>query len=330
MISCASIYHHEIPDFMKPYLETEAIERLKFVDMNCGMNYTSFRRFVHIEAYSRFHHSLGCALIVWHFTHDQKQSLAALFHDIATPAFSHVIDFVHHDYLKQETTENLTAEFIRRDAGITKLLEKDGILLNEVSDYHIYPIADNDSPRLSADRLEYICGDILDFKLSDEETVKRLYNDLCIMINEEGHEELVFMHDEYASQFAHLALECGRIYSGDENRYAMDFLADLLRDALNEKLLSEDDLYRSEKDVIAIIRNSRFKERLKIFMNLCRTERCDPTDPLSRVIDAKKRYINPLCRNGYRIAAKDENIRQEIREFLDIDYRYPVKGVWNE
>lgn len=315
---------------MKPYLETEAIERLKSVDMNCGMNYTSFRRFVHIEAYSRFHHSLGCALIVWHFTRDQKQSLAALFHDIATPAFSHVIDFVHRDYLKQETTEKLTEEFIRRDAGISKLLEKDGIHPDEVSDYHIYPIADNDSPRLSADRLEYICGDVLDFKLSDRKTLRWLYEDLCIMVNEDGMEELAFRHDECASEFAHLALECGRIYSGDENRYAMDFLADLIRDALNEKLLSEEDLYRSEEDVIALLGNSRFKERLKIFMNLCRTERCDPTDPLSRVIDAKKRYINPLCIGGYRIDMKDEEIRRKIKEFLDIDYRYPVKGVWNE
>ncbi len=35
------------------------------------------------------------------------------------------------------------------------LLTRDNIRVEEVLDYHIYPIADNDTPKLSADRLEY-------------------------------------------------------------------------------------------------------------------------------------------------------------------------------
>ena len=35
------------------------------------------------------------------------------------------------------------------------LLNRDGIKVEEVADYHIYPIADNDTPCLSSDRLEY-------------------------------------------------------------------------------------------------------------------------------------------------------------------------------
>ena len=35
------------------------------------------------------------------------------------------------------------------------LLNRDGIKVEEISDYHIYPIADNDTPKLSADRFEY-------------------------------------------------------------------------------------------------------------------------------------------------------------------------------
>ena len=35
------------------------------------------------------------------------------------------------------------------------MLNRDNISIDEVADYHIYPIADNDSPRLSSDRLEY-------------------------------------------------------------------------------------------------------------------------------------------------------------------------------
>ena len=35
------------------------------------------------------------------------------------------------------------------------LLKKDNIDVNEVCDYKLYPIADNNTPQLSADRLEY-------------------------------------------------------------------------------------------------------------------------------------------------------------------------------
>lgn len=38
------------------------------------------------------------------------------------------------------------------------LLDKSGLTLDDVDDYHRYPIADNDSPRLSADHSEYTLG----------------------------------------------------------------------------------------------------------------------------------------------------------------------------
>ena len=38
---------------------------------------------------------------------------------------------------------------------IMNLLKRDNIKLEEINDYHKYPIADNDTPQLSSDRLEY-------------------------------------------------------------------------------------------------------------------------------------------------------------------------------
>ena len=48
------------------------------------------------------------------------------------------------------------------------LLKRDNIKLEEVDDYHIYPVADNDTPKLSADRLEYsLSNALLTYKLSN-------------------------------------------------------------------------------------------------------------------------------------------------------------------
>ena len=39
------LYHEEIPSFLLPYLDSMAMQRLKGIDMNCGVNYTSYPLF---------------------------------------------------------------------------------------------------------------------------------------------------------------------------------------------------------------------------------------------------------------------------------------------
>ena len=158
-----SLYKKDYPVFIEPYLYSKSMQRLKGVDMNCGLQFTSHSGFSSYGSYSRYDHSVGVACIIWHFTHDKKQTLAGLFHDISTRVFSHVIDFVKNDYLVQESTEDETRQILLQDVGIMNQLLRDGISVDEVSDYHVYPIADNDSPRLSSDRLEYTLGNLLNY-----------------------------------------------------------------------------------------------------------------------------------------------------------------------
>lgn len=87
-----NIYSDEKPDFLLPFLEAPVLQRLNDISQGCGTEYCKFYTFkVH---QSRLTHSIGVALIVRHFTHDQKQTLAGLFHDISHSIFSHVGDFL--------------------------------------------------------------------------------------------------------------------------------------------------------------------------------------------------------------------------------------------
>ena len=122
------------------------------ISVSCGTIYSKMYKQMW---YSSLDHSIAVALIIWHFTKDRKQTLSGLFHDIATPVFKHSIDFMNKDYEKQESTEELTTKIISESKEIMELLNRDGIKVEEVADYHIYPIADNDTPCLSSDRLEY-------------------------------------------------------------------------------------------------------------------------------------------------------------------------------
>ena len=148
-----SILSKDFPDFLIDYIETPRMQKQDRISCSCG---TYYSKMYNIELwYSSLQHSIAVALVIWHFTHDKKQTLSGLFHDISTPAFKHCIDFMNNDHETQESTEDLTRTMILESKEIMNLLNRDNISIDEVADYHIYPIADNDTPMLSADRLEY-------------------------------------------------------------------------------------------------------------------------------------------------------------------------------
>ena len=127
------ILSKDYPKFLEPYLKTEEMKRLRGISMVSAGEHTKLLETKYFH--TRYEHSIGVALIIWNFTKDKKQTLAGLFHDISTPSFSHVIDYLHGDYKKQETTEGLTKLFIENSVEIMQLLKKDGIKLEEVIDY---------------------------------------------------------------------------------------------------------------------------------------------------------------------------------------------------
>ena len=93
------LYFHilspEIPTFLEDYIATPPMQKQSQISVTCG---TIYSKLCPYDWYSSLDHSVGVALIIWHFTQDKKQTLAGLFHDIATPAFKHTIDFLKGDY----------------------------------------------------------------------------------------------------------------------------------------------------------------------------------------------------------------------------------------
>lgn len=323
------LYHPDIPDFLQRAALTPPMQRLKDVGMNCGCEYTSFPRFDRCTRYSRYDHSLGAALIVWHFTASPAQALAGLFHDIATPAFAHVVDFLHGDHLRQESTEDGTTERIEGSPEIQTVLRSLGLKTQDVCDYHRYPIADNDSPRLSADRLEYTLGNLVQFGFADLSTVKALYDDLTVGTNEDGAPELTFRSEEKALAFAHGALRCSEVYVSDEDRYAMQMLAELLGGAIRKGILTEQALYSTEPEVLSRLReDGEYAERWEAFCAYREilTARQPGPDGDWRVIPAKKRRIDPLILGRGRASACDPAFAEALWKFQQTPQDYWVCG----
>ena len=316
MDALLQIYHPEAPAFLTPFLSLPALERLRQVGMNCGCEYTAFPRFVGLPESSRYHHSLGAALITWHFTGEIAPTLAALFHDIATPVFAHTVDFLRGDYLAQEATEDGTGEILRRSEGLTELLAALGLRIEDVEDYHQYPVADNDSPRLSADRLEYTLRNILHYRFGTLSDLRQFYGDLRATA-ESGVPELALGDRSIAQAFAFAALGCSEIYVSPEDRYAMQRLSELLRDAIKRGVLSPEDLYGVEPDVIA--RLMADPETAKAWSKYCALHEMitDESAPISdrRVIRAKKRSIDPWVAGQGRLSEIDPAFAAALNAF---------------
>ena len=313
-------YIADIPEPLKDIAEAPSIQRLRQIGMNCGCEYTSFPVFQRPGSYHRFDHSLGVALIVWRFTHDLRQAAAGLLHDIATPVFAHVVDFFRGDYLKQEETEAGTLDCIKSDSRLMDTLTRWHLTVDDVCDYHRYPIADNDSPRLSADRLEYTLGNILHYGFGTRDCVAEILNDLTVITAEDGQPEIGFIHRDTAVCFANLALRCSRLYVSPEDRYSMQRLAEIIRLAFQNKVLTQDMLYLTEPEVID--RFLRDPDTSSEWLSFTRLHAVSLSDhPIeghrSRQISAKKRCIDPLIKGLGRVTSVDPDYREMMSAFMN-------------
>ncbi len=324
-----SIYQTETPEFLLRLCQTPPLRRLADVGMNCGCEYTAFPRFAGIGRYSRLEHSLGAALIVWRFTRSEAQAAAALLHDAATPVFAHVVDFLRGDYLAPPATESGTARLIRADAALGAALRALGLRTGDVEDYHRYPVADNDAPRLSADRLDYTCGNAVNFGLASREELAEIFADLRVGKNEFEETELVFRDKEKAARFAFLALACSKIYVCDEDRYAMQRLSELLRAALEAGVIEEGDLASTETAVIRkLLSDPACAAGWRAFRAMSRTARAERPDERGpwRKIFAKHRRIDPFAEGLGRVSAFDPGFASALDGFMNETHDYYVLG----
>lgn len=332
----------DYPDFLDKYINLPMLQRLQGIGLLCGSDWTPL--FKNRMYYSRLDHSVGVALIVWHFTHNKAQTISGLLHDISTPTFSHVSDFRKGDALTQTVTEGPTAKMIRENADLQALLKEDGLTSAMVEDYHIYPIADNEIPQLSADRLEYMfpSGMALEGSWTLPE-IERCYNDLTILKNEDGFEELGFKTLEIAEDYCYRFCMTGHILQLNEDKIVLHMLGQIMNMAVSENLLSEEDfMTKNESQIIEILDKKLTSKESVIpndvsvipnsFRNLSRlyktfrtmtkvlhtNEPLDENEYFCLNLKVKQRYINPLV-NGKRLYDVSEKARQIIDDFKSFE-----------
>lgn len=343
--NCEIAEYHKIlcppddyPDFLDKYIALPIMQRLKGVGLLCGTDWTPLYR--NRFFYSRLEHSIAVALIVWHFTHSKAQSLAGLFHDVSTPVFSHAQDFRKGDAFTQTTTEAPTSAILRKSRELSALLAADGLDVSQVEDYHAYPVADNEIPRLSADRLEYMfpSGLVFDGSWTLQE-IRRVYDDIAVLKNEDDEPELGFLTQDAAELYCERFCMISHILQLNENKLTLQMLAQITSLAEKTGILQEDDFMRlSEAQIIRRLEDfcdcqtaaekscgtadEKYLARLfRTFRQMTKIEH--KNSPLADdeyfnvCVKVKQRYINPLVALPHKTARLSEISQKSAKIIAD-------------
>lgn len=290
-----SCYLEDLPLSITKYIYTPSMQRLDGKTVLCGMEYASKHMYDIGFSSSRLDHSINVAKITWCLTHDKKETLCALFHDISTPVFSHVIDYLHDDTVNQEYTESSIRDVLINDEEIMRYLAQDGIGINEVCNPKMYSIVDNKRPSLCADRLENIISVGMSWAHTiDASDAMNIIDDMHIVKNEDGFEEVGF-YDEKVAYIVYITnIAINNLTHSSKDRYMMYIAKEMVKTTINLGLVSEKDLLLlSEKDFLQIIYdNLGMDESLANLYGIYKYGRIVELLPRCNI---KNLTLNPIC-----------------------------------
>lgn len=287
----------EMPEFLIKYLSVPSLVRLKKIGYFCGMDYASKDVYDFPEVISRYDHSLTVALLTWKLTKNRIKTLAALFHDISTPCFSHVIDYMNKDYANQESTEEKTEEIIKSDEVLMGYLKQDHILVDDIIDFKRYSVVDIDRPKLCADRLDgIILTGLYWTKSLNIDDVSYILNDVMITRNETNEDEIAFKNKGIAKLVLKTSNLIDKYCSSKEDNYMMQLLSKITKLAIKKYIIKYEDLYYlTEDEVFKKFMNSNDSEiinLIEIFQTISKKD-----IPETELPNLKARILNPLVNN---------------------------------
>ena len=292
--------YHKMPKQLTKYLDVPSLQRLKGIGYFCGMDYASKDIYDFSELITRYDHSLTTALLAYKLTGDLETAITGLFHDISTPCFSHVIDYMNSDYLNQESTEEMTEEIIMQDERLQIALKKDGIKTESIVNFKLNSIIDIKRPFLCADRLDGIILTGIGWtKDINENDIDQILENIDIFRNEQGKKEIGFTNLEIAQRVVEINNNINKLCHSKEDNYMMNLLSQITRLSLKYQYINYQDLFLlSEEEIMNIyssINWDMIKRRYNDFKTIKKSGIED--NDLPRI---KERIINPLV-NGKRI-----------------------------
>ena len=106
----------------------------------------------------------------------------------------------------------------------------------------------------------------------------------------------------------------------------MDVLASIVKDAIAQHVITVDDLYHDSEDacIRKLCRDETIRNEWLSFTKLKEVVPCPAGTAGSRIIPAKKRWIDPFVKGKGRISMLNAEIKEQIDLYRNKDYTYAV------
>lgn len=235
----------EIDNVLNEIIETSEIQRLKGI-------YQGGASFLVNENWNvtRYDHSIGTMLLIKLLGGSTEEQIAGLIHDISHTAFSHVIDIVF-DNAEEDFHETLFDKVVK-NSDIPNILNKYNYDLNRILNCHNFGLLEKDAPKLCADRIDYTLRDLYHGKKITKSEIDLFINELRVVDDEivlnSLESSVWFVNTYYKEVIGYLM--------NPLNIYACDKLSEILKVALSQNIITKDDLFKTDEEVINIINKS--------------------------------------------------------------------------
>lgn len=248
--------------------------------------------------FSRLDHSIGAMLLVRRLGAPIKEQVAALLHDVSHTAFSHVIDFVFDDHSGQSYHEEKMEEVVAK-SDIPEILNRYGMGWREFLDESKFPLLEQPSPALCADRLDYFLRDLEFLRLANAAEARAALDSLHVM---EG--RIVVSDSDAARWLAYTFIEADRAsWSNFRDVGLYQLTAEAIKIATQCGLIGETDLWGSDDTLWGKLQSASHPEIKALVDRITPGTRFtwDEHHPAFRVA-IKVRSIDPPVTDGRSVA----------------------------
>ncbi len=288
-------------------INSKPIQRLKKINQAGASQYAFEGKTV-----SRFDHSVGVMILLAKLGANTEEQIAGLLHDVPHTAFSHVIDFVFKTH--QQDFHEQFHEKIIINSEIPSILDEFGFETNRIIDENNFPLLEKSLPDLCADRIDYTLRDMVaTYGFSDK--INDYISSFVVNNN-----EIILSNNNTAEKLTQDYLNMDKTdWSHPLGVTLFQILADAITIALNENIITQNDLFQDDEFVYSKLKNSNNSSILKklsmLNPNLKITLNPDDYDFFTKT---KLRYIDPKFLNLYDsvscVSEQFPELKQKITE----------------
>ncbi|MDH5327199.1 MAG: HD domain-containing protein [Gammaproteobacteria bacterium] len=272
--------------------------------------------------FSRFDHSVGSMLLVRRLGADLNEQIAALLHDVSHTAFSHVMDFVFNDHNGQSYHEKEKEEFVA-NSDVPEILSRHNKDWHKFMDEEQFPLLEQPTPALCADRLDYFLRDLEFLKLSNPQAIQKAIDSLGVA---EG--QVVVNDIEVARWLAYTFIETDRTsWSNFREVGLYQLTAEAIKTAMQCGVLDEADIWGTDENLWNKLKSSNLPD-VRCWTDLVTPSTrftWDSDKPVFSV-STKIRSIDPPFFDGKSVALFSE-LDPGFAKYRE-DYLSSKQGLW--